>query len=78
MGTIKGAYTARTVSKMSFEEVANLLNEQQTEIKIQRMAIERYREAEMRCEQIKNGRDAKLLKLKIIYKPIKIAKIELY
>lgn len=54
MGTIKGIYSARTVSKMSFEEVANLLNEQQNEIKIQRMAVERYREAEKRCERIIN------------------------
>ena len=54
MGTIKGAYSAQTVSKMTLEEVANLLNEQLNEIKIQRMAVERYREAEKRCERIKN------------------------
>ena len=54
MGTIKGAYTALTVSKMSLEEVANLLNVQENEIKVQRLAIERYRENEKRCERIKN------------------------
>ena len=54
MGTIKGAYSAQTVSKMSLEEVANLLNVQENEIKVQRLAIERYRESEKRCERIKN------------------------
>lgn len=54
METIQGAYTARTVSKMTLEEVANLLNEQQNEIKIQRLALERYREREMRNETIIN------------------------
>lgn len=54
METIQGAYTARTVSKMSLEEVANLLNEQLNEIKTQRLAIERYREGEMRNETIIN------------------------
>ena len=54
MGTIKVIYSAQTVSKMSLEEVANLLNEQANEIKIQRMAIERYRESEKRCERIIN------------------------
>ena len=54
MGTIKGAYSAQTVSKMSLEEVANLLNEQLNEIKVQRLAIERYRENEKRFERIKN------------------------
>ena len=54
MGTIKGAYSAQTVSKMSLEEVANLLNVQENEIKVQRLAIERYRENEKRCERIKN------------------------
>lgn len=54
MGTIKGIYSAQTVSKMSLEEVANLLNEQLNEIKIQRMAIERYRENKKRCEIIIN------------------------
>lgn len=54
MGTIKGAYTAESVGAMSLEEVANLLNEQANEIKVQRLAIERYRENEKRCERIKN------------------------
>lgn len=54
MEKIQGVYSARTVSKMSFEEVANLLNEQLNEIKIQRAAIERYREEERRCEIIIN------------------------
>lgn len=54
MEIIQGAYTARTVGKMTFEEVANLLNEQQNEIKIQRMAIERYRDNVKRCERIIN------------------------
>lgn len=54
MGTIKGAYSAQTVSKMTLEEVANLLNVQANEIKIQRMAIERYRENEKRCKKIIN------------------------
>ena len=54
METIKGAYSAQTVSKMTLEEVANLLNEQLNEIKIQRMAVKRYREAEKRCERIIN------------------------
>lgn len=54
METIKGAYTAQTISKMTLEQVANLLNEQLNEIKIQRAAIERYREEERRCEIIIN------------------------
>lgn len=54
MGIIKGAYSAQTVSKMTLEEVANLLNEQLNEIKIQRLAVERYREREKRCEKIIN------------------------
>ena len=52
MGTIKGAYTAEAVGAMTLEEVANLLNEQLNEIRSQRLAIERYRENEMRCERI--------------------------
>lgn len=51
---IKGAYTAEAVGAMTLEEVVNLLNEQLNEIKIQRMAVERYREAEKRCEIIIN------------------------
>lgn len=54
MGIIKGAYTAQTVSKMSLEEVVNLLNVQANDIKVQRLAVERYRENEMRCEKIIN------------------------
>lgn len=54
MGIIKGAYTAQTVSKMSLEEVVNLLNEQLNEIRSQRLAVERYRENEKRCERIVN------------------------
>lgn len=54
MEIIQGEYTARTVSKMTLEEVANLLNEQLNEIKIQRLAAERYREGEMRKETIIN------------------------
>ena len=54
MGTIKGAYSAQTVSKMTLEEVANLLNVQANEIRTQRLAIERYRENEKRYERIKN------------------------
>lgn len=54
MGIIKGAYTAQTVSKMSLEEVVNLLNVQANDIKVQRLAIERYRENEKRCERIIN------------------------
>lgn len=54
METIKGAYTAQKISKMTLEQVANLLNEQLNEIKTQRLAIERYREGEMRNETIIN------------------------
>lgn len=54
METIQGAYTARTVSKMSLEEVANLLNEQLNEIRSQRLALELCREREMRNENIIN------------------------
>lgn len=54
MGTIKGAYTAESVGAMSLEEVVNLLNVQLNEIRTQRLAVERYRENEMRCEKIIN------------------------
>ena len=54
MEIIQGAYTARTVSKMSLEEVANLLNEQLNEIRSQRLAVELCREREMRNENIIN------------------------
>lgn len=54
METIKGAYTAESVGAMTLEEVTNLLNEQLNEIKIQRLAVERYRESEKRCERIIN------------------------
>ena len=54
MGTIKGAYSAQTVSKMSLEEVVYVLNMQANEIRSQRLVIERYRENEKRCERIFN------------------------
>jgi len=54
MGTIKGTYTAESVGAMTLEQVVNLLNVQANEIKVQRLAVERYREAEMRCERIIN------------------------
>lgn len=54
METIKGAYTAESVGAMSLEEVVNLLNVQLNEIRTQRIAVERYRENEMRCERIIN------------------------
>lgn len=54
MGTIKGAYTAEAVGAMTLEEVVNLLNVQANEIITQRLAIERYRDNEKRCEKIIN------------------------
>lgn len=54
MGTIKGAYTAESVGAMTLEEVVNLLNVQLNEIRTQRIAVERYRENEKRCEKIIN------------------------
>lgn len=54
MGTIKGAYTAESVGAMTLEQVVIILNEQANEIRTQRLAVERYRENEMRCERIIN------------------------
>ena len=54
MGTIKGAYTAESVGAMTLEQVVIILNEQANEIRTQRLAIERYRENEKRCERIVN------------------------
>ena len=52
--TIKGAYTAESVGAMTLEQVVTLLNVQLNEIKTQRLAVERYRENEKRCEKIIN------------------------